>query len=354
MANPLVPADLAEWTPIRLFAPEGRLLVDWCRLPPEPFADPFFEQTVGRALCDPGRMLFRRATPLDTLADFDRERPGLAPTGFIFHLSRCGSTLLAQMLGALPGCLVVSEAPPIDQVLQVAARVPGATRAQLLGWFRGMVHALGQRRRGDETRFFVKLDCWHARALPFIREAFPEVPWVFLYRDPVEVLVSHRRRCGSQMVPGVLDPRLFGIEPAELPALRLEDYGARVLAQVGRAALRAQEELGGGRLVNFTELPAAGWGEGAEHFDLRLTDAERAWMQAAAQRDAKNPTERHVDDREGKQREASAELRELAEKCLGPVFAGLEAARTAPERAESRKRDCPPPAVPVGGVLAGL
>lgn len=347
LGNPLTPTDLAAWTPIRLFAPEGRLLVDWCRLPPDPFTDPFFEQTVGRALCDPGRMLFRRATPLDTLADFDRERPGLAPTGFIFHLSRCGSTLLAQMLGALPRSLVVSEAPPIDQVLQVAARVPGATRAQRLGWFRGMVNALGQRRRGDETRFFLKLDCWHALALPFIREAFPEVPWVFLYRDPVEVLVSHRRRCGSQMVPGILDPRLFGIEPAELPAVGFEDYGARVLAQVGWAALRAQEELGGGRLVNFTELPAVGWGEVAEHFDLRLTDAERAWMQAAAQRDAKNPAERHVDDRAGKQREASPELRALAEKRLGSVYTGLEAARIASARRRSERWMQPAP-LPAG------
>lgn len=334
----LTPADLAEWTPLRLFSCEGKLLVDWCRLPAEPFADPFFEQTVGRAMGDPGRMLFRRETPLDTLMDFDRERPGLAPSGFIFHLSRCGSTLLAQMLAALPRSLVVSEAPPIDQVLQVAARVPGATRAQRLGWFRGMVNALGQRRRGDETRFFVKLDCWHTLALPFIREAFPEVPWAFLYRDPVEVLVSHRRRCGSQMVPGVLDPRLFGIELEELPALAFEDYGARVLARVCQAALQAQGETGGGRLANFTELPAAGWEELAEHFDLRLTDGERARMQAAAQRDAKNPAERHVDDRAAKQREATPELRRLAEQWLGPVYAGLEAARAASASSRSRSQ----------------
>jgi hypothetical protein len=53
-----------------------------------------------------------------------------------------------------------------------------------------MVAALGQARAG-ETRLFLKLDCWHMRDLPLFRRAFPNTPWVFLYRDPVEVLVSH-------------------------------------------------------------------------------------------------------------------------------------------------------------------
>jgi len=324
-----VPAHLAGWTPIHLRRWGDQIGIDWARLPLDPFPDPFFEQTVGRALCDPARMLFRRMTPLAVLEEFARGGPEVQPAGFIFHMSRCGSTLLGRMLGALPGSLVLSEASPLDQVVQLAVQAPVAGLTQRLAWMRGMVHALGQRRRGDERRLFIKFDGWHALALPFIREAFPEVPWVFLYRDPVEVLVSHRRRCGSQMVPGILDPRLFGIEPAAALAMRFDEYGARVLAQVCRAALRAQGELGGGRLVNFDELPAPGGEEVAEHFDLHLTDEERARMQAAAQCDAKNPTERHVDDREGKQREASPELRQLAREWLDGVYRELEAARVA-------------------------
>lgn len=39
----------------------------------------------------------------------------LEPTGFIFHMSRCGSTLTANLLGASPYNLVYSESkPPVD------------------------------------------------------------------------------------------------------------------------------------------------------------------------------------------------------------------------------------------------
>lgn len=327
--NPASAPGLANWTPIRLFWLNGEPCVDWCRLPPEPLADPFFEQTVGEALRHPARLLFRRVTSVDVLTEFDRDRPGLPPAGFIFHMSRCGSTLLAQMLAALPDSIVVSEAPPIDQVLRAGERKPNLGRERQRAWFRGMLNALGQRRSGDETRCFIKFDCWHALELAFIREAFPEVPWVFLYRDPVEVLVSHSRRCGAQMIPGVLDPRRLAIDPPALATMSGEEYGARVLAQICRTAVLAHGTPGRGRLVNFNELPAAGWESIAGFFGLKLTEADLARMQTVSRRNAKKPTEPYVDDRQDKQRGASDEMRRLAEEWVGDVYAELEAARAA-------------------------
>lgn len=44
--------------------------------------------------------------------------PGCEPAGLVFHESRCGSTLVANMLSALPYSLVYSEsAPPTDVLL---------------------------------------------------------------------------------------------------------------------------------------------------------------------------------------------------------------------------------------------
>ncbi len=196
-------ADLTGWTPIRIFWSHGRPCVDWCRLNPEPFVEPFFEQTLGRAMRNPAQLLFRRQTPVDLLETLAEEAPGVAPTGFIFHMSRCGSTLVAQMLAALRDSIVISEAPVIDQTLGLHWRDPRIGCAQRIAWLRGVVHALGQRRHGDERRFFIKFDSWHVLELPLILEAFPDVPWIFLYRDPTEVLVSHTTERGSQMLPGV-------------------------------------------------------------------------------------------------------------------------------------------------------
>src|SRR5678816_558328 len=103
----------------------------------------------------------------------------------IFHMSRCGSTLVAQMLAALERNIVISEARPIDQVL--GAKVDEERR---IAWLRWIVNALAQRRRPAEEFFFIKLDAWHVLHLPLIQRAFPNTPWVFLYRDPIEVMVS--------------------------------------------------------------------------------------------------------------------------------------------------------------------
>ena len=110
------------------------------------------------------------------------------PAGFIFHMSRCGSTLVAQMLAALPENRVLSEPTAINAVIRAAlldARIP---RATLVDWLRTVVGLLGCPLEG-ESRYFVKLDCWHVLALPLIVEAFPETPWIFL--------IATRRRCCS-------------------------------------------------------------------------------------------------------------------------------------------------------------
>ena len=50
-------------------------------------------------------------------------------------------------------------------------------------------------------------------SLGTVRRAFPDVPWVFLFREPVQVLASHLRQRGAHMVPGAIDPALFGLDP---------------------------------------------------------------------------------------------------------------------------------------------
>src|SRR5581483_3596580 len=132
-------------------------------------SDPFFEGTVRRQLERPFRALFRRVTPIEALDAFREEAP---PAGFIYHWSRCGSTLVTQMLAALPENAAVSEAAPVEQVLSI----PGAAER----WLRPLIAAMG---RGART--FVKLEAPHTLALPVLQRIFPETPWIFLYRDPV-------------------------------------------------------------------------------------------------------------------------------------------------------------------------
>lgn len=337
-------AGLAGWTPVRLFWANGEPQVEWCRLGSTSFTEPFFEQTVSRALRNPAQRLFRRRTPAAALEELGDSGLGLAPTGFIFHESRCGSTLVAQMLAALAQNIVVAEAPPLDQVLLAHLRDSRVIRSQRLAWFRGMVAALGQRRRGDERNYFIKFDCWHALELPLIREAFPDVPWIFLYREPVEVLVSHERQRGPQMIPGLLDPRVFGIDFCSVGEMSLNEYGARALARI-RAAALSQVQRGGGRLVNFTQLPGALWESPGATFGIDWTPEDVARMRDTSRANAKTPCLVHVDDRAEKQRAATAEIRRLADLWLGAIHARLEAARVASAETRSARETAALPAL---------
>src|SRR5688500_17795162 len=114
-------ALLEGWVPFRLFSRDGQPWVDWIHAGDVRFRDSFFEQTIQHCLRRPANALFRHQTPLTTLGELYRRRRGVAPTGFIFHWSRCGSTLVSQMLAALDHSIVISEARPIDAVLRADA-----------------------------------------------------------------------------------------------------------------------------------------------------------------------------------------------------------------------------------------
>src|SRR6266542_3419017 len=85
-------------------------------------------------------------------------QPGLSPSGFIFHMSRCGSTLISQMLAALPQNIVISEAGPIDSLLRTNFHDPSFADDRRPIWFAWVVSALGQRRSGQEQHFFIKFN----------------------------------------------------------------------------------------------------------------------------------------------------------------------------------------------------
>jgi hypothetical protein len=312
-------SDLTGWVPIRYCWENGRPEVDWCYAGTRRFLEPFFDQTVEQFLRLPFNLLFRRQTPVEVLADWQAARPGLAPTGFIFPMSRCGSTLVSQMLAALPQNVVLAEAGPLDGVLRAPLRAPGVTDEQRIAWLRGLVSALGQARNPEEKHLFIKLDSWHTLELPLIQRAFPGVPWIFLYRNPVEVVVSHIRQRGAQMVPGVLDTASFGLDLAAAGQMAAEDYIARVLARICETALDMHQKTGGGMLVNYEQLPAAITAEVASFFGMAWSAEEKERLTAAARFNAKNPYLFFAPDSAEKQQQATDRIRQVADAWVRPA-----------------------------------
>lgn len=320
-------ADLVGWVPIDLSAkPESRV-VQWIDVGDASFDEPTFRLTVARRLGSPGTRA--TATGLETLAQLPAIAPHLSPRGFIFHMSRVGSTLLANALRASPSNLVVVEPRPLNQLLVSPLRQshPDDWGA----WMAGLVAALGQPRKPSHKHYFLKFTSHNILQLDLIRRVFPDVPWLFIYRDPVDVMVSNLERPArwSQIhknPPAGLN--ILGIAPKRLRAMSQAAFFAEVFRAFCDAALAA----GPGRsaFVNYTQLTPQAIAGIADFFgvgkEIEALPPER--LQDVFLVDAKDlGRQRFVADFDAKRARAEPEVLRLCDELLAEPYRHLEEQR---------------------------
>ncbi|MGA8612907.1 MAG: hypothetical protein WB760_14660 [Xanthobacteraceae bacterium] len=251
----------------------------WGDLGTVEFTDPFFDDTIARWTAGKPRATVH--TNLDTLVELDRA-PTLEPSGLIFHLSRCGSTLITRLLRQVPGTVVVSE-PDIVNRLLIAdeALIDEAARVRLL---RLIIRALGRQRRGNERHFVIKLSSWSVRRFDWLRRAFPAAPVIWVQRRPAEILTSLlAKRPGWRYWKDepAIAAAIFGIPVAQVAALDDAAFYAGALAAMLEAA--AAIEPGAVSTIDYAELPMAAWTMAAPRFGLCPDVADIARMQVEAQ-----------------------------------------------------------------------
>lgn len=293
---------------------------DWNWMGDLPLDQPFFEDSVRQAGRRPlSRLLRDRTTFAALVAGWEAEADPVTPAGLIFHMSRCGSTLAARMFQSLPGCYAASEPEPFDAVVQWAAR--GDVDAErCIHALRAVAAALGRNRSGIDARFFIKLDCWHIAALPLIRAAFPDTPWIFLTRDPLEIAVSQLAMPGHHVVPGMLGADLLGIAGGE--HMPRPEYVARVLGRLCEAAAE-HRDTAKGMIVDYRDLSAALAGAIPRHFGIPIDDALRRHLEALRTMNSKRPREAFVADTARKRAEASDDIIAAVDVFARPAYARL-------------------------------
>ncbi|HEX6284020.1 MAG TPA: hypothetical protein VFZ71_04070 [Pyrinomonadaceae bacterium] len=227
--------DFQGWLPVDAVVVDGRPGLLWMNMTGVELVEPFFQQTVDRLRsARPARD--ERFTEFDTLVQLEKSFATVPPSGFIFHSSRCGSTLLANACRALDGAIVLSEPAAVDKLVArfiTDVDEHGSTREILYSIFlRATVAALGQRRTGRERQLFIKFACCSVSQIERIRRIWPNVPWVFLYRDPIETVVSN-----MQNLPAWLqdeDHRVLasitGTATSEVAEMTKEELCARSIA----------------------------------------------------------------------------------------------------------------------------
>ncbi|MBC3872929.1 sulfotransferase family protein [Undibacterium flavidum] len=275
--------SLRNWYPITFCHQSNELY--WRDMGQQRFVESFFQNSLNTQPRDQRRVC---RTPVSALSQFTE---CVAPTAFIFHVSRCGSTLLTQMFSHLAQCIVLSEPPVIDAFF----RVYSENSPESILIFQQLIAALGQRRAGEEKHFIVKFDSWHISRLAFIRKAFPQTPLLFLYRDPQQVLASHQRQRGPQMIPGFVNLGNICADLTDLMPGDLDGYCLRVLDQFYTCAIshHLEHDL---RLLNYHELPALVWESLLSQLNLSLTLEELEQVKARSQYHSKHPQQNFLGD----------------------------------------------------------
>ena len=330
--------DLQGWMPVDAVVIEGRPGLSWLNMAGVDIAEPFFQQTVDRLRSEhpDAQEVF---TEFHTLVQLEKTFDSIAPTGFIFHSSRCGSTLIANACRAVAGSIVLSEPPAVDKLIArfITDTDEQGTKAMLYSVFlRAAVNALAQRRTGQERHLFVKFACCSTSQIERVRRIWPGVPWLFLYRDPVETIVSNMRNPPSWLADE--DHRvlasIIGSSPEAVGGMGAEELCARSIASFFATAHRVANDRA--LLLNYNQLSTAEISNVLNFFGIEPAAAEMETIarQSHVYSKAASGARAFVADAEMKQQLATDTIREMAERWANKPYQLLEQ-----KRLETRNHD---------------
>lgn len=189
-----------QWLPYR-YQPHKKQ-VNWL-IPTGHATEPFQDETILRYR----QHLFNQIIQPCTSLAFAQQQSvgGVKPAGFIFHLSRCGSTLISGCLSELNSTCVLSESPLLTELLLDGNLSLQEQQIALRTFINLQAAAFSHR-----PNMVIKWNAWDIFRWELIRSVYPQVPAIFLVRDPVEILASHQRMAGWHMAG---DIRLASIHP---------------------------------------------------------------------------------------------------------------------------------------------
>jgi hypothetical protein len=233
---------------------------------------------------------------------------------------------VAQILAAVPRFTVISEAAVLSSILRPSDPPFPGRRDEHIRLLRQFVNALSLPHLDRGAPCFVKFSSRDVHELSLIRSAFPEVPWVFLYREPLEVLSALVGPRSDVLPPGLIKSGLLDGDPEAIKKMRPAGFWARVLARFYKTVLQAFDPAGT-RLVNYRQLPGIVWSSLLPHFGVDCTDDELKSMRSATRFHAKAPARPFVPDSDLKQSMATNEVHAAVEEWLRRDYEKLESIR---------------------------
>jgi hypothetical protein len=239
------------------------------------------------------------------------------PAGVIFHVSRCGSTLIANILKMGDGCVVMSEAHPIGLLFQsrlfTDSPFPSENREEIRKLLLDCVVRLYAAAFG--SHLVIKCHAASILQISRMRSVWPNVPFIILIRDPIEVMVSNLARPSGwlrSMQRPVGTGNIFRFTDAEIRQMTMEQYCARGLGKFFEAAI---EQFGKNCWVlDYAKLSIRNIYRVSELFNISLPASDSPEVRQALLSYSKDGSgsRSFENDRELKQREATPSVRDYA------------------------------------------
>jgi len=220
----------------------------------------------------------RYRVDIKSFARFAREKDSenqtsakaLSMAGAIFHESRCGSTVIANALQVMDPKRhrVYSEAQPEMVTNFCGSSYEYCSKEQASELLKDVLYIMSRSSNADEEKVFFKFHSDSARNLEIFQHAFPNTPWVFAFRDPVQIIVSQFKEGKSlaKCVRSKLDPAREVIailkskqlidSPSDTKDVSQENFCAATLASYCESALKAKSKAPFlGTMVHYPDLP---------------------------------------------------------------------------------------------------
>jgi hypothetical protein len=303
--------------------------IDWTIQKEAPNTVPFYSNVMDQKMCSDNMISFDFADIVRQARDYDQTKNtkvhSLIQSGFIYHESRCGSTLAANMLTAAdPSAHRVYSEP--DVLLQ-------ALKSENTELVNDVLYMLGRSSDNKEKRVFYKFMSNGVRRIKYMPS---QVPWIFLYRDPEEVVASHfnptewkssRVKCLLERhKPNPLTYQVAKEHGKTLSKMSDSEFCSARLASLCLAAIQEHKKTNNGRFFNYNTLPGSIWETILpKHFgvDVNSDMIERMKeITGVYSKGRENTTKEWHDDE--KEAGLSDEQREAAHKILVPYYIQME------------------------------
>lgn len=301
--------DLVGWTPTAVDLDDADAWVEWTCFGALPFDEPFFADTLARHFTDPqARRVRTSPVALERIA---ARTDAVGPTALVFHGGRCGSTALANALATVRDAVVLREPMVLGRALLHDGLPPQRLQA--------LVQCLVARRSPAQHHTFLKTSSYNVLFADALIAACPNVPCLFVYRDPLEVAVSLLER--PPRWAGMFRGGRFGLAERDAGP---EELVAHAVGSFYRAALACPRL----ELVVYPELVQRAASLVERLSGTPLTREARDAIAASLGRDAKDRIATFRPDGARKQAQVTPRLRAAVERLAQPFYEALEQRRT--------------------------